>query len=122
MSPTMSLEQLQQTMAAAIMQLLNPDKQMKSHDSAGQPMSEVAGQFIKPNSRLTAFERLKIYNRQFWFRLQSAFADDFPALRSVIGTARFEALTNADVEAHTSRSFTLRNLGSRLHEWLTRYP
>jgi hypothetical protein len=122
MNSLMSLEQLQRTMAAAVMQPLSAEDQMKSHSSAGQPMSEVAGQFIQPNSRLSAFERLEIYNRQYWFRLQGAFADDFPALRSVIGSDRFEALANAYLEAHPSRSFTLRNLGSKLHEWITLNP
>ncbi len=41
--------------------------------------------FIAPNSRLTSFERLEIYNRQYWFRVLGALAEDFPALRSVIG-------------------------------------
>ncbi len=29
--------------------------------------------FIKPNDRLTSFERLEIYNRHYWFRVLSAF-------------------------------------------------
>lgn len=122
MNFSMSLEELQRTMAAAVMQPLTEDERMRIRNSAGQPMSEVAGQFILPNHHLTAFERLEIYNRQYWFRLQGAFADDFPALRSVIGSARFEALTNAYLEANPSRSFTLRNLGSKLHDWLADHP
>jgi len=120
MTSAMSLEELQRTMGAAVMQPLTADEQMQTRNSSGQPMSEVAGQFIHPNSRLTAFERLEIYNRQYWFRLQGAFAEDFPALRSVIGSVRFDALTIAYLEAHPSRSFTLRNLGSHLHGWLQR--
>jgi hypothetical protein len=85
-------------------------------------MAEVAGEFIAPNSRLTAFERLEIYNRQYWFRLQSGFTEDFPGLRAVIGAERFDKLMNAYLAAHPSRSFTLRNLGSKLHDWLTRNP
>jgi len=122
MTSTMSLEDLQRTMANAVMQPLTSDEQMQSHNSTGRSMTEIAGEFIQPNSRLSAFERLEIYNRQYWFRLQSAFAEDFPALHSVIGSARFEALTNAYLEAHPSRSFTLRNLGSKLHRWLSRNP
>jgi hypothetical protein len=122
MSNTMTLEDLQRTMAAAIMQPLTADEQMGQHNSAGRPMSDVAGEFIQPNSRLTAFERLEIYNRQYWFRLQGAFAEDFPALRSVVGAERFEVLTNAYLGAHPSRSFTLRNLGSSLHAWLLQNP
>jgi len=122
MTPAMSLEDLQRTMAAAVMQPLTSEEEMQSHNPKGRPMAEVAGDFIQPNNRLTAFERLEIYNRQYWFRLQGAFAEDFPALHSVIGSARFEALTNAYLEAHPSRSFTLRNLGSKLHDWLSNNP
>jgi hypothetical protein len=122
----MTLEDLQRTMCAAVMQPLTADEDMQSHDLTGRwngrPMAEVAGEFIAPNDRLTAFERLEIYNRQYWFRLQSAFNDDFPALRSVVGPQRFEALANAYLAAHPSRSFTLRNLGSQLHPWLTANP
>ena len=122
----MNLEDLQRTMCAAVMQPLTPEEEMQSHDLTGRwngrAMTEVAEEFIAPNSRLTAFERLEIYNRQYWFRLQSAFTEDFPGLRAVVGAERFEALMNAYLAAHPSRSFTLRNLGSKLHEWLTRNP
>jgi hypothetical protein len=122
----MNLEELQRTMAAAVMQPLTPDEEMQPTDSIGRwngrGMAEVAGEFIQPNSRLTAFERLEIYNRQYWFRLQSAFHEDFPGLRAAVGHERFDALMNAYLAAHPSRSFTLRNLGSKLLDWLTRNP
>lgn len=123
MTPHISLEQLQREMGAAVMQPLTPDEQMQEHDTTGRwhgrPMESIAGEFIRPNSRLTAFERLEIYNRQYWFRLQTAFHEDFPGLRAVVGAERFETLMNAYLTAHPSRSFTLRNLGSKLLDWLT---
>ncbi len=85
-------------------------------------MTDVAESFIAPNSRLTAFERLEIYNRQYWFRVLGALAEDFPALRAVVGGARFEALSIAYLTEHPSRSFTLRNLGSKLPAWLADHP
>ncbi len=119
---TMPLEELQRTMCAAVMQPLTVEEEMQPVDTTGRwngrAMGEVAAAFIAPNDRLTAFERLEIYNRQYWFRLQSAFHEDFPALRAVVGPERFEALMNAYLEAHPSRSFTLRNLGSKLAAWL----
>ena len=48
-------------------------------------MRAVASELIKPNDRLTSFERLEIYNRQYWFRILSGFAEDFPGLRAVSG-------------------------------------
>jgi hypothetical protein len=113
-----SLAQLQRTMAAAVMLPLTPGEQMQTHAPDGSSMSVLAESFIAPNSRLSAFERLEIYNRQYWFRVLGALAEDFPALRAVLGAAAFEALSIAYLTAHPSRSFALRNLGSKFPDWL----
>jgi hypothetical protein len=114
----MSLAQLQRAMAAAVMLPLTPDEQMQSHAPDGSSISALAASFIAPNSRLSAFERLEIYNRQYWLRVLGALAEDFRALRAVLGAPAFDALSIAYLTVHPSRSFTLRNLGSRLPEWL----
>ena len=101
---------------------LTADEQMRSHAPDGRSTAAIAESFIAPNSRLTAFERLEIYNRQYWFRVLGALADDFPALSSVVGARAFERLSIAYLTAHPSRSFALRNLGSKLPEWLDANP
>ena len=118
----MDLAALQREMAAAVMRPLTPDENMRTTAPDGRQMAEVAESFIAPNSRLTAFERLEIYNRQYWYRVLGALAEDFPALRAVIGSRRFEALSIAYLAEHPSRSFTLRNLGSKLPAWLAAHP
>lgn len=118
----MTLEQIQRQMAAAVMQPLTPDEGMQPKSTDGRAMTDIAASFIAPNSRLSAFERLEIYNRQYWFRVLVALQEDFPALRMVLGARAFEALSVAYLAAHPSRSFTLRNLGSKLAEWLIANP
>jgi len=118
----MNLETLQRAMAAAIMQPLTADEAMRAETPDGRSMAELAESFIAANSRLTAFERLEIYNRQYWFRVLGALAEDFPALKAVVGVEAFERLSVAYLKEHPSRSFTLRNLGSRLAEWLAAHP
>ena len=83
-------------------------------------MEGEAAAFIKPNDRLTSFERLEIYNRQYWFRLYSSFEDDFPGLQAVLGRRQFERVMRAYLVECPSTSYTLRDLGARLHEWLRR--
>jgi len=122
MRQPMNLAQLQREMAGAVLRPLTPDEEMRSAAPDGRSMEEVASSYIAPNSRLSAFERLEIYNRQYWFRILGALAEDFPALRAVVGQRAFDALSVAYLTAHPSRSFTLRNLGSRLVEWLTANP
>lgn len=121
-SPAMSLEAIQREMAAAVMQPLTADEDMRPTAPDGRAMSDIAGSFIAPNSRLTAFDRLEIYNRQYWFRVLGALIEDFPGLRLIIGGRAFEALSIAYLSAYPSRSFSLRNLGSKLVEWLTANP
>lgn len=123
MSPeTMSLAELQREMAAAVMQPLTADEDMQAVAVDGRAMSDVAASFVAPNSRLTAFERLEIYNRQYWFRVLGALQEDFAALQAVVGAQAFEALSIAYLTMHPSRSFSLRNLGSKMVEWLGANP
>jgi len=118
----LSLAELQREMAAAVMQPLTAGEDMQAVSPDGRDMHAVAASFIAPNSKLTSFERLEIYNRQYWYRVLGALAEDFPALRAVIGARAFEALSIAYLTAHPSRSFTLRNLGSKLVDWLAANP
>jgi hypothetical protein len=118
----MKLLSLQRRMARAVMMPLTPSEGMRRVAVNGRPMRKVAAEFIKPNDRLTSFERLEIYNRQYWFRVLSSFAEDFPGLRAVLGDRRFDALAKAYIADCPSRSFTLRNLCSRLEPWLRKHP
>jgi putative DNA-binding protein len=118
----MGLEAIQRAMAWTVMTPLTADEEMQGHAPDGRAMTEVAADFIAPNSRLTPFERLEIYNKQYWYRVLGALAEDFPALRAVVGAKKFDALSVAYLAEHPSRSFTLRNLGSKLVEWLEAHP
>jgi len=109
-------------MAAMIMQPLARGNSMKSKWVDGRPMKKVAGAFIKPNDRLTSFERLEIYNRQYWFRLKDCFYEDYPGLRAILGDRRFERLACAYLDRYPSQSFTLRNLGRHLVKFLEAEP
>jgi len=119
---SMDLLTLQREMAAAVTQPLTRDDTMRRKTADGRSMRDVAESFIAPNSRLSAFERLEIYNRQYWYRVLGALAEDFPALRAVVGRGRFDQIAIAYLTEHPSRSFTLRNLGSHLPTWLEDHP
>ncbi|MFY9804672.1 MAG: DNA-binding domain-containing protein [Candidatus Acidiferrales bacterium] len=118
----MKLLSLQRRMARAVMTPLTNSERMRAVAPNGRSMRVVASQIIKPNDRLTSFERLEIYNRQYWFRVLSGFAEDFPGLRAVLGGHRFDAMAKAYLTDCPSQSFTLRNLGSRLEGWLRKHP
>ena len=118
----MKLLTIQRRVARAVMTPLTPSERMRSVAPEGFSLRKTAADIIKPNDRLTSFERLEIYNRQYWFRILSGFAEDFPGLRVVLGERRFDAVATAYLTDCPSRSFTLRNLGSRLESWLRKHP
>jgi hypothetical protein len=107
----MSLLDLQRRMAEDVRRPLTPGFGMQIFAENGQSTAKTVSAYIKPNATLTSFERLEIYNRQYWFRVIDAVSEDFPALSAVVGAKRFEALAAAYLRDHPSTSFTLRNLG-----------
>jgi Putative DNA-binding domain len=113
-----NLLEIQRRVAAAIMHPLTQQETMPRRRTDGTSNKSEADDIIKPNDRLSSFERLEIYNRQYWFRLYSSFEEDFPGLMAVVGRRKFDALTRAYLTDFPSRSFSLRNLGSQLEYWL----
>ncbi len=113
-----SLLDMQRRMAAAVMEPLTRDETMRKRRRDNVEMSIEAPQFIKPSATLSSFQRLEIYNGQYWFRLYDSFKDDFAGLKAVLGKTRFDRLMKAYIADRPSTSYTLRDLGSGLTDWL----
>ena len=118
----MNLMDLQRKFNEALTTPLNSEEGIRDRTSAGESMQDLVAGIVKPNDRLSSVERLEIYSRSYWFRILSSLNEDFVGLRAVVGDAKFDALAEAYLAANPSRSFTLRNLGSRLEGWLREHP
>lgn len=118
----MNLLELQRRMAEDVMRPLTADFQMQPETDDGRSTHKLADSYIKPNALLSSFDRLEIYNRQYWFRVIGAVAEDFPALNTVLGEKVFDRLVLAYLKENPSTSFTLRNLGAKLPQWLEAHP
>ena len=118
----MDLEQLQRIVLGVIQQPLTASEGMRKRTRDGKSVTKIVDEIIKPNDRLTSFERIEIYNRVYWFRILSSLAEDFPGLRAVIGQGNFDKLLVAYLLDCPSESFTLRNLGAKLATWLPNHP
>lgn len=68
-----------------------------------------------------AARRLAVYHSAYRLRLAEALGTDFPLLRGLLGEAGFERLTVDYIAAHPSRSFTLRDFGHALPDFLARH-
>ena len=114
----MKLLSIQRHVTRAVMMPLTPAERMRD----GRSQRTIANRIVKANDRLTSFERLEIYNRQYWFRVLSGFSEDFPGLRAVLGDRLFDKMAQAYLMDCPSRSFSMRNIGAQLASWLTTHP
>jgi len=122
LATTADIVKLQRLMTHALLRPLTKDDGLQEKWIDGRAMADVAAEFIKPNDRLSAFERLQLYNRMYWFRLIDIMHADNPGLRAVVGDRKFDRIVQAYLAKYPSRSFTLRNLGSRLPQFLLEEP
>lgn len=118
----MNLMELQRRFNEALTTPLSSEEGIRDRTIAGESMQNLVEGIVRPNDRLSSVERLEIYSRSYWFRILSSLNEDFVGLRAVVGDAKFDALAEAYLAANPSRSFTLRNLGSRLEGWLREHP
>jgi hypothetical protein len=116
------LRSLQRLAGAIIMNPLAPNWRMQRKWIDNRDMRKVTGEFIKPNDRLTPFERIEIYNKQYWFRLIDCMYEDHPGLLAVLGQTKFSKLVREYLKENPSRSFSLRNLAGNLAEFIRKHP
>ena len=118
----MSLLDFQRRMAEDVSRPLAADFAMQDVSLDGTSVEDIAAGYIKPNDLLSSFDRLEIYNRQYWFRVIGSVSEDYPALNAVLGQERCEALVLAYMKENPSTSFSLRDLGAKLPSWLEKHP
>jgi hypothetical protein len=116
------MRDIQRAFATAIMRPLTKSYHMQPKWTDGRSTKKAVAEFIKPNDRLSSFDRIEIYNKQYWFRLLDSLYEDFPGLRAFLGDARFHQLSIAYLDQHPSTSFTLRDLGQHMEKFLAKNP
>jgi len=116
------LRALQRAFATGITRPLTSAHRMQSTWVDGGSTRKAVAKFIKPNDRLSSYDRLEIYNKQYWFRLLDCLYDDFPGLRALIGDKRFHQLSIAYLTKYPSKSYALSELGGRLEKFLKKEP
>lgn len=110
------LAALQRALAGTLTRPLTAGEGMQRSSRA------VAESLVKPNDRLTAFERLQIYNQQYWWRIMGSFREDFRGLHAVLGERKFERLGVAYIEECGSTCWDLGLLGRSLETYLRAHP
>lgn len=73
---------------------------------------------VEPSSRLSAAERLGIYQRSYVLRLLKCLAEQFPALGHALGEELFRDFARHYLRDRPPESYTLYDLGRRFPDYL----
>jgi hypothetical protein len=86
-------------------------------------MVATAERIASGNDRLSPVEQVDIYREQFWFRHADVLREDFASIEHALGDDEFERLARAYLSECPSPSFTLRDYGIGMLQFLqTREP
>lgn len=96
---------------------------LRGEEPATRPLVEAAsrheaGELIRPSATLAPAERVAIYSDMYLLRIVDALAEDYRAVRAVLGAERFRAVAQRYVTRFPSRSYTLDHTGNDLPEYL----
>lgn len=116
----MTLRDLQRQFFTAISSPLPEDSSLLQPQNTAA-LEQIAGELIKPLEKITASERLAIYQRQYWYRLIDSLYEDFPGLRAVLGDDLFYKTVLTYIHRHRSTNPNLRNLGDRLANYVAEF-
>lgn len=85
-----------------------------------QPAAGLAkvDELLTASSQQTSQQRLNVYSNAYFARLVECLREEFATLCSFLGEDVFDSLAAAYLEAHTSRSYTLANLGAEFPRFL----
>lgn len=81
-------------------------------------LARVAAEHFTGNERVSPVEQLDIYREQFWLRHTSSLVEDFPGLGGILGQDDWERLAEEYLESVPPTSWSLRELGQRLPEFV----
>jgi hypothetical protein len=78
---------------------------------------EIEAEFVG-DARLSSRERMKIYQRMYWYRQVDVLWEIFPILSSIMGEREFTQMACRYIAVHPSTHFALERLGGSMAEFL----
>jgi hypothetical protein len=87
-------------------------------DARGDDARVALARTVRDHGALSAVQRLDVYANMYFFRLLDVLADDYPAVRAVVGPTGFHNLVTDYLLAHPPAHFSVRYAGQYLPEFV----
>lgn len=114
-----NLLEIQKWFGAVIARPLEKGDLISPLTPSGNTIKEEAEAFIVPSEGLEPFERIQIYNQQYWWRLLTILQDAFPCVLRLFGHHDFnEVIAVPYLSRYQPNDWSLNTLGGRLVSWI----
>lgn len=114
-----SLKELQTWFGAVITQPIDDDSRINPTAPSGGLIEEEAPRFINPSKTLSPYQRIEIYNQQYWWRLLSIMQENFPLATCLFGYYDFnKTIAVPYLELNPPNDWSLNTLGDTLPAWV----
>jgi Putative DNA-binding domain len=113
------LKRKQQWFANIIVQPLDHENRISFQTPSGRSIEEEASDYIASSPALKPFERIEIYNQQFWWRILNSLHDTFPIATRLFGYEDFNHIIGIPyIKKYLPNHWSLSFLGDRLSQWV----
>jgi len=92
----------------------------KSFQDALMGKNNEVTRFIKP-ANMTASDRIKVYQDDYFFRLRDSLEEDYPALHFYLGNIFFEEVVRKYLNEFPPDNFSMREVGFNLPKFLNNH-
>ncbi|GAB4233291.1 MAG: hypothetical protein Tsb0021_12230 [Chlamydiales bacterium] len=114
-----SLQSLQTWFGSIISRPLGNHNKIEPLTPSGNTIETESMQWIIPSPTLKPFERIQIYNQQYWWRLLKIMHDNFPLVTRMFGHEDFNrCLAIPYLQKFPPNTWSLNPLGSRFPRWV----
>lgn len=113
------LKKIQTWFGAIIARGTVTNSRINSKTPSGNSIVDEAAKYIAPSPTLQPWERMEIYNQQYWWRLLNIMHEIFPLAVRLFGYKDFNALLATPfLEKYPVDTWSLNNFAERFPQWI----
>jgi hypothetical protein len=118
-----TLKSTQEWFASVITNRLGENDIIQPYSPHGELIAEEASRYIVPShTKLLPYQRMQIYNQQYWWRLLNTLHANFPLVTRLFGSHAFnEEIGIPYLLTYPPNHWSLTALGERLPKWIEEY-
>jgi len=115
----LKLRGIQEWFAGIITQPIDEDSQINPIAPSGEPIQREADLYIVPSPALLPYQRIQIYNQQYWWRLLTTLQETYPLVNRLFGHEDFNlTIAIPYLQKYPPNHWSLNFVGKYLPKWV----